>query len=182
MTHRRKASDSNGFGRLVVLPFTVLLFVCCNNPFAPGLDSSEDPLTSILGDPKTPDGVFQNIRYAYTFRDTSIYGQLVNSDFTFLFRDYDRGIDLTWGREEEMRVTLSLFRNVQRLDLVWNNVVSQSTDSANTRMNIVRGFNLTVTLNPENVERADGYANLSLARQSASQPWKILRWRDESNF
>lgn len=181
MTHPGKASDSNGFGRWVLLPFAVLFFVCCN-PFAPGLDSSEDLLTSILGDPKTPEGVFQNIKHAYTFRDTSIYGQLVNSDFTFLFRDYDRGIDLTWGREEEMRVTLSLFRNVQRLDLVWNNVVSQSTDSANTRMNIVRGFNLTVTLNPENVERADGYANLSLARQSASQPWRILRWRDESNF
>ncbi|MBI3004003.1 MAG: hypothetical protein HYY49_01145, partial [Ignavibacteriales bacterium] len=45
-----------------------------------------------------------------------------------------------------------------------------------------RGFNLSVTLNPSDVERADGYANLSLVRQNMLQPWQILRWRDESNF
>lgn len=166
---------------LVVATLCVVSLASCN-PFAPGLDTSDDPFSSILGDPTTVEGVFQNIKYSYTFRDTSIYGQLVNADFTFLYRDYDRAVDVTWGRDEEMRTTHSLFRNVQRIDLIWTNVVSQSEDSSKTRLNVIRGFNLSVTLNPSNVERADGYANLLFARQNMLQPWQILRWRDESNF
>lgn len=175
MDYRKK-----GYRFFLVVVFTASLVSC--NPFAPGLDTSDDPFNSILGDPTTVEGVFQNIKYSYTFRDTSIYGQLVNNDFTFLYRDYDRAVDVTWGRDEEMRTTHSLFRNVQRIDLIWTNIVSQSVDSSNTRLNVVRGFNLSVTLNPSNVERADGYVNLSLVRLNMLQPWQILRWRDESNF
>lgn len=163
-----------------ILPL-LLVFSSCN-PFAPGLETGLDESSSILGDPATVDGVFKNIKYAYTFRDTSIYGQLLNSDFTFIFRDYDRGVDVSWGRDEEMRATNGLFFNVQRLDLVWNNIISISTDSANTRVSVSRNFNLTVTYNPSNVETADGYANFSLARKEPTQPWQIVRWKDESNF
>jgi hypothetical protein len=159
----------------------VACWVSCN-PFAPGLDTNIDPNSSVLGDPTTVEGVFQNIKYAYTFRDTSIYGELVNSDFIFLFRDYDRGADVTWGRDEEMRTTNALFRTVQRIDLLWTNIVSQSIDSSNTRLSVVRGFNLKVTLNPADIQQADGYANLALIRQTPVGPWQILRWRDESNF
>lgn len=159
----------------------VFLLASCN-PFAPGLDTSISPNSSVLGDPTTVEGVFQNIKYAYTFRDTSIYGQLVNSDFTFLFRDYDRGVDVTWGRDEEMRTTNQLFRTVQQIDLIWTNIISQSADSTNTQLNVVRGFNLKVTLNPADIQQADGYANLSLIRPSVLHTWQIQRWRDESNF
>ncbi|HAV23379.1 MAG TPA: hypothetical protein DCX46_07770 [Bacteroidetes bacterium] len=152
------------------------------NPFAPALETGMDEGNSILGDPATVDGVFQNIKYAYTFRDTSIYGQLVNSEFTFVFRDYDRGVDVSWGRDEEMRTTNGLFMNVQRLDLVWNNIISISMDSSNTRASVSRNFNLTVTFNPSSIERADGYASLSLARKEPGTSWQIVRWRDESNF
>jgi hypothetical protein len=164
----------------LLLVSLVMLFSC--NPFAPGLETSEDAGDSILGDPKTVEGVFQNIKYAYTFRDTSIYGQLLSSEYTFIYRDYDRGVDVSWGRDEEMRATNGLFTNVQRLDLVWNNIISLSTDSAHTRVQVSRNFNLTVTFNPSNVERADGYANFVLARREPNQPWHIIRWRDESNF
>jgi len=99
----------------------------------------------------------------------------------FVYRDYDNGgIDVTWGRDTELRATFNLFQNAQRLDLIWNNIVSSSTDS--TRVNIVRGFNLTVTFNPSDIQRVDGYANLTLDRPTVASPWKIIRWRDESNF
>jgi hypothetical protein len=97
-----------------------------------------------------------------------------------VYRDYDIGIDVTWGRDTEMRSTYGLFQNAQKLDLIWNNVVSSSLDS--TRVNIVRGFNLTVTFNPSSIERVDGYANLTMERTRSTDPWKIIRWRDESNF
>ncbi|MEK6756414.1 MAG: hypothetical protein AABZ02_09725 [Bacteroidota bacterium] len=163
-----------------ILPLFLMLSSC--NPFAPGLDENLEEGSSILGDPVTIDGVFQNIKHAYTFRDTTIYGQLLSSEFSFVYRDYDRGVDVTWGRDEDMLTTHGLFQNVQRLDLVWNNMISVSTDSLNTRANVSRNFNLTVTFNPSDIIRVDGYATLALARPEPQKPWMIVRWRDESNF
>lgn len=160
----------------------LLIFFTSCNPFAPGLDESLDTGSSILGDAVTIDGVFQNVKYAYTFRDTTIYGQLLNSEFSFVFRDYDRGVEVTWGRDEEMQTTRGLFQNVQRLDLVWNNIVALSTDSLNMQASVSRNFNLTVIFNPSDIIRVDGYATLALARSGAEKPWQIIRWRDESNF
>lgn len=166
---------------ILTIAFVSVLISSCN-PFAPGLDDSPDDSFSIIGDATTIEGVFQNMRYAYTFRDTSIYGQLLNGDFNFVYRDYDRGVDVSWGRDEEMRTTHGLFRNVQRLDLVWNNIISLSTDSLNVRANVTRNFNLTVTFNPSDVIRVDGYANLALMRLKSQDSWRVIRWRDESNF
>ena len=151
--------------------------VGCMNPFAPGRDNS--PAVSAC-DPMTIDGIFHCFETAYTFRDTTIYGQLLDAQFIFVYRNYDVGIDVTWGRDEEMRSTYGLFQNAQKLDLIWNNIVSTSAES--TQVNIVRGFNLTIVFNPSDIERVDGYANLTLARARVSEPWKIVRWRDESNF
>jgi len=149
----------------------------CLNPFAPGRDDT--PAQSAC-DPKTIDGLFQCFQTSYTVRDTTLYGQLLDQKFVFVYRDYDVGIDVTWGRDTEMRSTYGLFQNAQKIDLIWNNVVSTSSDS--TRVNIVRGFNLTITFNPSDIERVDGYANLTMERARSTDPWKIIRWRDESNF
>jgi hypothetical protein len=168
--------------RSTLVPFVATVCLAACNPFAPGLDNSISGPESLLGDQTTVEGVFQNVRYAYTFRDTTIYGQLIGGDFLFSFRDYERGVDVTWGRDEEMRVTSGLFQNVQRLDLVWNNVLVQSVDSAGTLASVSRNFSLTVTFNPSDIIRADGYAALTLTRRSSSDPWMIQRWRDDSQF
>ncbi len=165
--------------KVIATLLLMFLFTSCN-PFAPGLDESLSEGNSILGDPATIDGVFQNMKYAYTFRDTTIYGQLLSSEFSFVFTDYDRGVEVTWGRDEEMQTTRGLFMNVQRLDLVWNDIIGRSTDSL--RASVSRNFNLTVTFNPSDNLRIDGYARLDLARTDPQKPWKIVLWRDESNF
>jgi hypothetical protein len=161
------------------LPAIVLCLplVACVNPFAPGRDDS--PAASTC-DPMSITGMFQCFQTAYTFRDTTAYGPLLAEDFVFIYRDYDRGIDVTWGRDDEMRSTYGLFRNAQKLDLIWNNIVSTAQDS--NQVTVVRGFNLTITFNPTDIERVDGYANLTFERGRVTDPWKILRWRDESNF
>lgn len=158
------------------------MFLAACNPFAPGYDDNPLAGDSILGDLTTTEGVFQNIKYSYTFKDTTIYGQLVSSDYNFIYRDYDRGVDVSWGRDEEMRITYELFRNVQRLDLVWNNVIATSIDSTNTSSVVSRNFNLTVTFNPSDIIRVNGYATLTMTRSDPGAAWTILRWRDESNF
>ncbi len=164
--------------RLILLvSSSALCSSSCLNPFAPGLDTS--PAESSC-DQTTIDGIFHCFQNAYTFRDTTAYGQLIEGDFIFVYRDYDLGIDITWGRDEEMRVTYGLFQNAQKLDLIWNNFVTKTEND--TLATAVRSFNLTVTYNPSSIDRVDGYANVTFARLNKDAPWTIKLWRDESNF
>ncbi len=159
-------------GFIVIL----LLSFGCTNPFAPALDRSPSTGDGIISDQKNIDGVFKNLQYAYAFKDTLIYSGLLNEKFNFTYRDYDLGADISWGKEEEMKVTYGLFQNSQRLDLIWNNIVTITEDS--TR--IIRGFNLTITFNPTDIIYIDGKVNLELKKRDSK--WEILRWIDESNF
>lgn len=149
----------------------------CVNPFAPSVDEKLGSEGGLISDQKNIEGVFQNLKYSYAFKDTLIYSQLLDKNFAFSYRDYNLGADISWGRDEEMRVTDGLFQNSQRLDLVWNNIVSATADS--TR--IIRSFNLTITFNPTDIIFVDGRVNLELIKGS-DQRWKILRWYDESNY
>ena len=135
---------------------------------------------STISDLKNIDGVFQNFQYAYVFKDTTIYGKLIAGDFLFTYRDYDQGIDVSWGRDEEMKTTYGLFQSSQRLDLIWNNEVLNTQDSLNAT--IVRTFNLTITFNPTDIIRLNGRVNLSLRKDPILETWAIVRWIDESNF
>ncbi|MBU3741845.1 MAG: hypothetical protein FGM24_06115 [Candidatus Kapabacteria bacterium] len=165
--------------RLAVAVAICAALVGCVNPFAP----AEAPMaadTPILGDQRSVDGLFQNFRYAYAFRDTLTYGRLLDRTFTFVYRNYDKGIDVTWGRDEDMLATAGLFTAAQQLDLVWNDVVIADGDSL--AQSISRGFNLTITFSPTDVIRAQGRVNLRLERPTSADVWKIVRWRDESNF
>ena len=146
------------------------------NPFAPRLDNSPAGPTYDL---RTMDGVFKAFQTAYSTRDTTVYGQLLDARFTFLYHDYEQNIDVTWGRDEELRATYGLFQNVQRLDLIWNNILSTTADS--TQLAVQRGFNLSVTFNPSDIERVYGYASLTLNRVTINDPWKIVLWIDQSN-
>lgn len=166
-------------GYATAVGLIALLVTACTNPFAPSLatDAGNAP---ILGDQRTIEGMFQNFRYAYVFRDTLTYGRLLDRTFSFVYRDYDKSIDVTWGRDEDMLATQGLFFAAQQLDLVWNDVVIADGDSL--AQNISRGFNLTITLPPADVIRAQGRVNLRLERHNQNAVWKIVRWRDESNY
>lgn len=150
------------------------------NPFAPEIDEGDAGSVPIVTDHTTIDGVFQNFRYAYSFQDTTIYGELLHPEFTFTYTDYDKSIDVSWGRDEEMSITSRLFDNAQSFNLVWNNIVSQAGDTL--QVNVTRSFNLTVTFSANDIVRVDGRVNLDLVRPRATDPWRILNWRDESNF
>ncbi len=157
--------------------FISLGLTSCLNPFAPKLDNSIGSESTLISDQSTVEGVFRNFQYAYTFKDTTIYGKLLSDDFTFVYRDYDKEVDVAWGRDEEMKVTYGLFNNSERIDLVWNNIISVTSDSTN----IIRSFNLTVTFNPTDIIFVDGRVNLDL-RKNGQNKWQIVNWLDESNF
>jgi len=144
------------------------------------LDLSPNSDQQNLSNLTTIEGLFQNFKFAYTFRDTTIYGKILNKDFIFTYRDYEKGFDISWGRDDEMKTTKGLFTNTQRLDLIWNNIILSNVDSTNAT--IVRGFNLTITFNPTDVVRIDGRVNLQLLRDKTTKNWQMIKWLDESSF
>jgi len=162
--------------------FIVIIFVAlgvltsCENIFSPALDDSGS--TNIISDQMTIDGVFNNFKYAYTFKDTSVYSALLTEDFLFTYRDYESGFDVSWDKPTEMRTTSRLFDNSQKTDIIWNNVTVYLGDSLN--FNVKRSFNLTVTFNPSNVVRLFGFADMNFSRPDINSPWRIKKWRDES--
>lgn len=168
-------------GRFSIAVFIILLMniAGCNNPFAPRI-SDDMSSNSILGDQKTVQGVFQNFRYSYVFKDTVVYGNLLQDDFTFVYRDYERGVDVSWGREEDMISTFGMFQGTQNLDLIWNDIVLEIGDSL--LKDISRSFNLTVMFSASDVIRVQGRASFRLKRESSDNIWKIIQWRDESNY
>ena len=153
-----------------------LFFASCENIFSPSLDNSTP--SSILTDQKTVEGLFQNFKYAYTFKDSTIYGNLLTEDFIFIYRDYEQGFDVSWDRATDMRTTNGLFQSTQKIDVIWNNIIFQDGDSLN--QNVKRSFNLTITFNPSDIARLNGFVDMNLHRNSSSDIWKIQRWRDES--
>ena len=162
----------------LLLAALALAGTSCVNPFAPKLDT--DLASLACAELATTDDVFCVFRNAYAFKDTTLYGSILAPEFTFIYTDYDLGVDVSWGRAEEMRSSYGLFQSAQSLTLTWNDALSsEGNDTART---VIRGFNLTVTFNPSDITRIDGYANMKFARASIHDPWKIVRWRDESNY
>jgi len=160
-----------------LLAVMLVAAVACN-PFAPKLN--ETAPSAQFGDAHTVDGYFQAFKYAYEFKDTTLYGSLLAPDFVFSYRNYDRGIDVQWGRDEEMRTTAALFENAQALTILWGNVLDSSGTA--TQFDITRTFSLDVTFNPSDIEHVDGRAVFHLARSAPEDPWKATHWRDESNL
>ncbi len=159
---------------IILLAFGVL--TSCENIFSPSLDESGS--TNIISDQMTVDGVFTNFKYAYTFKDTSVYSGLLTDDFLFTYKDYETGFDVSWDKPTEMRTTSRLFQNSQKTDIIWNNITIYLGDSLN--VNVKRSFNLTITFNPSNVVRLFGFADMNFTRPDVGSPWRIKKWRDES--
>ncbi len=157
----------------------MIIFVGCKNPFSPKFDESSGQ-SSAISDLKNPEGVFQNIQYAYATKDTIVYGEMISQDFVFTYRDYEQNVDVSWGRDSEMRATYGLFNNTQQVNLIWNSILLSTVDS--TTATYVRGYNLTVTFNPTDIQRYDGRVNLSLRKNPVTEKWAIVKWVDESNF
>lgn len=156
---------------------TICVLSSCNNPFAPGL-SNKDSENEIISDQHSIDGVFQNWKYSYTFKDTLVYGRLLADDFVFISRNFDKNTDITWGREDELLTTSRLFQSSQSLNIIWNESFNIVGDSLNSQ--VQRSFNLQVVLSSSDYIDLSGRAMLELKRQKTNEAWKIVKWTDES--
>ena len=176
-----KGNYTNRIVNFCAILILVLISSTCLNPFAPEYKEGE-PLENLLGNPTTISGFYTRFQNAYKLRDTTLYGPLIHPEFTFTYRNPDQNVDVSWGRVEELMSTSRLFQYSREIDLTWNNVIVELTNGLGTEAQIIRRFDLIVSLEGSDVLRTDGSANFVLQRTDTLQPWKLIRWRDQSDL
>jgi hypothetical protein len=164
---------------LLLLLFS--LAICCFNPFAPKLeDPGENNL--IITEQTTPDEVLQNFKYAYIFKDSVLYSDLLDSAFVFFFFDPSQeasSMIQSWGRNDDLRTTGRLFRNFDVIDLIWNTTIYSIEDSNQAEYS--KSFELTLVKQNETIN-ITGNAIFVFRKSGYSNKWRILQWKDESGL
>lgn len=169
--------------RLIAAWACGLLLAGCVNPFAPRLDQRSGS-ADIITQQRTPEDVLQNFRYAYTFKDSLLYADLLDSTFVFEYFDPDQGPSgefVSWTRDVDLRTTGRLLRAFEVIDLVWaDSSVSYALIEGDQAL-LYRDFNLKLS-NFDLKFSIIGYAVLSMRRDPHDNKWRITHWVDESQF
>ncbi len=172
-------------GLIVIL----LLFYACENPFAPGLKQSFEGSTLIITDQKTAEDVLINFKYAYNFKDSLVYADLLDSSFLFISKNFatEPVTDLTWGRDVDIKTTVGMFRHFQTLNLTWEGTVyNRFLNEERTLKEIKKVFSLVLDGGRE-IPTIRGEAlfvlkKKTLSRNDTTGIWRIIRWEDLSSF
>lgn len=162
--------------RLTFIFLVLLSFSACWNPFAPTEGLLDGSVTLTLTKQQSPDEVLQNFRYAYVYRDSLVYSELLDTSFTFVYYDFSVGGSggyNFWGRDTELRTTGRMFRAFDNFTLVWN-ATSESDTSQNGTISLTKSFDLSI-----GSDSFTGNAIFDFISDSTGT-WRISRWQDES--
>jgi len=120
----------------------ISVLVACRNPFAPALADEDASHSRLITPQRTPDEVLQNFQYAYTFKDSLIYSEVLDSTFAFRSINYNEypPKPIEWARSTELRTTGGMFRYFRTLDVVWNTISVADTISRPDSTDISRGY------------------------------------------
>lgn len=161
------------------LPFTIglLATLACNNPFAPG-EAENGEGDAPLTDQATPDKVLQNFQYAYTFKDSLVYSELLDSAFIFISENFNvtPPEPIVWGRDQELKTTGRMFRFFNTLDLTWGNRPLRDPSPASTDTSYTITFTLTLD-GGSNIPALIGVVIFDFVKRDGK--WRISRWKDE---
>ncbi|MFQ5823845.1 MAG: hypothetical protein ACE5JB_07315 [bacterium] len=158
-----------------------LVNVGCFNPFAPELDKSLDT-SNVITEQLTPDEVLQNFRYAYTFKDSLLYSDVLDESFVFEYFDPNLGPSggfVTWGRDVDLKTTGRLFRTFDVIELVWLNKIFSTRDGNFEKIFIRFSLNL---FSSEFNFILTGTAIFTFAQSEIDEKWRIVHWKDESDL
>jgi hypothetical protein len=153
----------------------------CLNPFAPKLMDASD-IDLIITDQKSPDEVLQNFQYAYVFKDSVLYSDLLDSSFVFIYFDPDlesSGRFVSWGRDIDLKTTARLFRTFDVIDLIWNSTIYSFSEA--DRAEYSKSFNLSLIKENETVN-ISGNAIFMFEKSEYDEKWRIIQWKDESDL
>jgi len=153
----------------------------CRNPFAPKLTESLESGDLIVTGQESPEEVLQNFKVAYTFQDSLLYSDLLDTAFVFVYFDPNEGTSgrfVSWGRETDLVTTGRMFRHFQVIDLVWNTTYSNWENEEEGE--IRKGFDLSL-IGTQSDYRLSGKAVFTF-RKCMDEKWRITRWKDESDL
>lgn len=172
------------------------LLTGCWNPFAPKEGDIIGSANVSLTDQQSPGEVLENMRYAYIYRDSLIYSQVIDTGFIFIFYDPDLGGSGDynfWGRDTELRTTSRLFRAYNHFNLVWNATLFSEYRFQGARLDSLPNeadqisaadearFIKTFDLDIGTEIHVTGNAIFSF-HKSTDNIWRISRWQDESEY
>ena len=158
----------------------IILFNACN-PFAPPYISEEDSIDSRdLYSQKNPHDVLTKFQYTYTFKDSIMYSDILDSSFIFISNNYNTSPPTTikWGRDTDIKTTIGLFKHFKVIELLWGDTLYYSQDTLNAEINI--SFQLTFDGGRE-FPTITGEALFYFLKKH-NQQWFITRWEDKSSF
>jgi hypothetical protein len=160
----------------------LLVIVGCNNPFAPALTKQNQPVTAIVTQQHSPVDVLTNFRYAYAFKDSLIYSDLLDSTFIFVSKNYGTNppTDLIWGRDEDIKTTIGLFRHFDVLELIWGTILNYTFSPDSLQSEIKVTLQLTFNGGTE-IPTLKGEALFNFQKKISGR-WTITRWEDLSHF
>lgn len=127
---------------LIIFIILISILNACRNPFAPALAGEDAAYSRLITPQTTPGEVLQNFQYAYTFKDSLIYSEVLDSTFKFRSIDYNEypPKPIEWARPTELRTTGGMFRWFRTLDVVWNTISIADTISRPDIADISRGY------------------------------------------
>jgi len=166
-----------------IIPFFISFIIGACNPFSSELADGDINAGLIITAQKTPQDVLTNFSFAYNFKDSLVYSDLLDSSFLFLSKDFrtDPVTDLKWGRDEDIRKTNKMFRYFQTLDLVWGKSVYQDyNDDDSLLYEISTSFQLTID-GAKEYSTITGIALFYFIKKPTGI-WKITRWEDKSDI
>ncbi|MDZ7374380.1 MAG: hypothetical protein ONB23_10475 [candidate division KSB1 bacterium] len=168
-------------GRALWMVALACLLADCVNPFAPRLrESPEGDL--IITEQRTPEEALQNFDYAYTFKDSLLYADLLDSAFVFVYYDPNAGPGgrfESWGRDVDLRTTGRLFRAFDVIDLSWGSTTYERIEGETAEL--AKTFRLNLVSETGDFQLS-GIAVFTLRKCPSDGKWRIVRWKDESEF
>jgi hypothetical protein len=166
------------FVKILLLIVAAGLFGQCQNPFAPAVAGDELQGTLLLTEQKTPDQVLQNFQYAYTFKDSLVYSEILDTAFIFISTNFNVSPPeaIVWGRDQELKTTGRMFRFFNTLDLTWGSrPIPTPPDDA---VEFIQKMTFTLTLDGGNaIPTLIGEVTFTFIKRG--EKWYIARWQDE---
>jgi hypothetical protein len=179
---QRRALLKKGLGSLGLL--AGLAAWNCLNPFAPALDDGS-LAADLITDQSAPEKTLTNFKYAYIFKDSLLYANLLDSAFVFQYFDPDQGASglfVSWTRETDLRTTGRLLRTFDSINLEWLNTIRADTVKTKDQIeniSLTKSFQLSLASNDFSFS-VSGTAIFTMRQSKNDNKWRIVQWIDKS--
>jgi len=180
---------------LFVAILTVLLVFGCKNMFAPTLGDLDGGNSIYRMDQASPADVLHNFKYAYIYRDSLMYANLIDSEFVFVYYqpsdESGTGHYDSWMRSVELKTTGRFLNAFNYIDLIWQTTLDSTFYEMNGEEVIFENDLWFETANIADISKSyqltlGDYTTLVgdadfRFRKGADGKWRILRWEDKYN-